>query len=67
MCCIKVHAELICCLQTEHVRTRGSVLVVLVWASSLSLSPPSSCHSLLLSSSSSGWPEPVMLGEATHF
>ena len=65
MCCIRVQAELSCCLQTEQVRTRGSVLLVLVSASSFSpwLSPWLSTS--LPSSSSCGWPDPVTLGEPT--
>ena len=63
MCCIRVQAELSCCLQTEQVRTRGSVLVVFVSASSFSPSLSTSRPS----SSSCGWPDPVTLGEPTLF
>ena len=59
MCCMRLQAELVGCLQTEQVSTMGSVLVVLVWAS-LAARPSSV-------SSSSGWarPEPLTLGEPT--
>ena len=58
-CCIRLQADVSCCLQTEQVRMVGSELLVFVSASSLS-------WSLITSSSSTSiWPDPDTLGDPT--